>query len=194
MASSTHTHTHVQCCVCTSSLTQHVLFPSSPFFSPPIIVMVLCAAALGLCSIIHRHHPVLLLILPPTHSRVLSLPSSPWFTYILLKSSYMSADQPERQRQAWVNYLSFRADGCRWYVNGFVCACVRACVPACVRVGVCACVCIFTTHPSISCMCIHKMYIDTQTGRHKDFFFYFCTVGLQFEIWYGLFYSTQIKC
>ena len=30
--------------------------------------MVLCAASVGLCSIIDKHHPVLLLILPLTRS------------------------------------------------------------------------------------------------------------------------------
>lgn len=136
----THTHTYkpthtMRCvclcdCVCVLSLSDPAcpLSIISIFFSL-IAVMVLCTASLGLCSIIHKHHTVLLLILFPSlillsfHSfEVLDSRIFP------LKCSYMSADQPERQRQAWVNYLSFRADGCRWYVNVCVCSCVCVCV------------------------------------------------------------------
>ncbi len=147
--------------------------------------MVLCTASLGLCSIIHKHQPVLLLllVLPLAHFLVLSLLSSPWFTYILLKSSYMSADQPERQRQAWVNYLSFRADGCRWYVNVCVCVCVYAPAHANAYDNVCVSVCFayvcdsecdwiyvfaYLQYIVIFSACLfEKMYIHTFTHEQK---------------------------
>lgn len=145
--------------------------------------MALCAASPGLCSIIHKHPPVLLLVLHLSHSLVLSFFWNPWLTWILLKSSCMSADQPKRQRQAWVNYLAFRADGCRWYVN----ACSNACV--CISVYVClcgceyGCICMFAYlhHIIFSYICVLKKW-HPRTHRQGGLKMPFISVK-RFQMW-----------
>lgn len=117
----THTHTHVHA----QNMTQYLFFPSSP-----ITVMVLGEEpqrfhAASFTNTVQFYSSS---SFPLTHSPALLFCWSPWFRYILLKSSYTSARQPGRQRQAAVNYLSFRADGCRRYVNVCVSACVCFCL------------------------------------------------------------------
>lgn len=118
------------------TVTQHLFFLSSPGLLPPppssIIITVLWEEPRRFHAASFTHIVQFcssLSSFPLTRPPALLFLRSPWFMYILLKSSYTSGRQQGRQRQAAVNYLSFRADGCRRYVN--VCVCVWVCLQGC---------------------------------------------------------------